>query len=92
MCSRAVRSALNDDCEKEVAIKVAKTASAVLPKPSATVEDKVDAYKCFLGAGWPKPIMRAASTHVLCGLMRRGLANPATSQLAAGFTAGLLEV
>ena len=80
------------DCRKQVAIKVAKTASAVLPKPSPTDEEKVDPYKCFLGSRWPKPRMRAASTHALCASMRRSLANPATSRLATGFTAGIFEV
>ena len=92
MFSRAIRSALVDDWEKQVATKVAKTASAVLPKPSSTYEEKADSYKCFLGSRWPKPPMRAASTPALCRSMRRGLANPAPSRLATGFTAGIFEV
>ena len=92
MFPRAIRSALVDDCEKQVAIKVAKTASAVLPKPSSTDEEKADPYNCFLGSSWLKSPMRAASTHALCRSMKRGLANPATSRLATGFTAGIFEV
>ena len=48
MFSRAIMSALVDNCEKQVAIKVAKTASAVLPKPSFTDEEK----RIHTGAFW----------------------------------------
>ena len=85
-------SVMDDGCEKQLAVKVANTASAVSAKPSSADEERVVAHRCFAGARWPEPLARATSTHVMCGLMRRSLVNPATSQLVTRFIAGLFEV
>ena len=82
---------MGDGREKQLAIKGARTASAALAKPSPADGGKAEANSGLLGIRWSKPLMRAVSTHVLCGLMTMGLPNPTTSQMATRFRSGLFE-
>ena len=83
---------MGGSCEKQLATKFVRTASAVMAMPSPTDEEKVEAYGSLSGIRLPKTPIRAASTHNLCGLMRSGLANPATCQKAPRLRTGFFGV
>ena len=83
---------MDADCEKKLAVKIAKAASAASAKLLSSRGGKVEAYTCLFGIRWSNPLVKAVSSHGLCGLTKRGLANPATSQMATKFRSGLFEV
>ena len=83
---------MDEDCAKKLAIKVVKEASAMLANPGASQEQKELAFSLVLGIRWTKDLMKTVSAHVINGLVRRGLANPATKELARKLRAGVFEI
>ena len=83
---------MDQDCAKKLAIKVVKEASAMLANPGASQEQKELAFSLVLGIRWTKDLMKTVSAHVINGLVRRGLANPATKELARKLRAGVFEI
>ena len=82
----------DEDCEKRLVSKITRNASAVLASPTASSEEKKEAREQLLGARWSKPLMKMVSPHVLSGLVRRGLSNPATNQMATVLRNGLYQI
>ena len=69
-------------CERRPVTQITGHVSAVLARPNASNEEKKNAYEQLLGTRWSKPLIEEASPHVLSGLVRRGMYNPATTQMA----------
>ena len=83
---------MDENCAKKLAIKVVKEASAMLANPGASQEQKELAFSLVLGIRWTKDLMKTVSVHVINGLVRRGLANPVTKELARKLRAGAFEI
>ena len=79
-------------CEKRLVLQITKQVSNVLARPDASNEDKKRAYEQLLGIRWSKPLIKEVSPHMLSGLVRRGLYNPATTQMATILRNGLSEI
>ena len=72
--------------------QITKQVSNVLARPDASSEDKKKAYEQLLGIRWSKPLIKEVSPHMLSGLVRRGLYNPAATQMATILRNGLSEI
>ena len=83
---------MDENCAKKLAIKVVKEASTMLANPGASQEQKELAFSLVLGIRWTKDLMKTVSAHVINGLVRRELANPATKELARKLRAGVYEI
>ena len=79
-------------CEKRLVAQITKQVSAALARPDASNDDEKKACEQLLGIRWSKPLIKAVSPHVLSGLVRRGLYNPATTQMATTLRSGLSEI
>ena len=82
---------MDEACARQLATKLMKEASAVLANPDASNEQKKLAFGYLLGIRWTKDMIRSVSSHAICGLVRRGLANPATKELAQQLREGVHE-
>ena len=89
MISRTIVT--RDECVRQLALRVAERASAEMASAAASSDEKLKAYHYGLGIRWTKHLIKAASAHVMSGLVRRGLANPATNQMARGLRPALHE-
>ena len=83
---------MDAECEKRLVRQITKQVSNVLARPDASSEDKKKAYEQLLGIRWSKPLIKEVSPHMLSGLVRRGLYNPATTQMATTLRNGLSEI
>ena len=83
---------MDENCAEKLAIQVVKEASTMLANPGASQEQKELAFSLVLGIRWTKDLMKTVSVHVINGLVRRGLANPATKELARKLRAGVYEI
>ena len=83
---------MDASCERQFAPGVVKNASATMARPSSSAGARTVAYGGLLGARWTKVLTKEESTHVLSGLVRRGLATPATEQMETKLRAGLFEI
>ena len=73
---------MDDECVRQLALNVAKQAIAEMASPAASSEEKLKAYSFVLGSKWAKRLIKEASAHAMGGLVRSGLANSATNQMA----------
>ena len=69
---------MNESCQKLLADMGGSQASDVFSDHYASANEKVGAYKCSLGIGRTKQMVRYASPHKMAQMIRRGLANPPT--------------
>ena len=83
---------MGDECVRRLALSVAEQAFAGMASPTASSGEKLKSYSFALGIRWRKHLSKAASAHVMSGLVGRGLANPATNQMARALRTGLHEV
>ena len=82
---------MGDECVRRLALSVAEQAFAGMASPTASSGEKLKSYSFALGIRWRKHLSKAVSAHVMSGLVGRGLANPATNQMARVLRAGLRE-
>ena len=72
----------DDLCEQRWVSTMVDKASIAFADPYALSEKHTGASDCILGASWTKILIRRASAHEMSGVMRRGLHDPAPTQLA----------
>ena len=82
---RCEKVKIEAECEKQLLLKISRTASAVLAKPASA-----EAYSGLPGIKWPETLLGEVSTHVFRGLIRGGLATPSTTQQATRLRTGLV--
>ena len=82
---------MDEACARQLAARLMKETSTVLANPDASDEQKKLAFSYMLGIRWTKDMIRSVSTHAMCGLVRRGLANPATRVFAQQLREGVHE-
>ena len=83
---------MDDSCERQIAKSVSRKAPAALASRPTSSDEKVEASRRILGNRWTENLLRAVLTHNFWGLMKRGLADPSTSQLATKRRSGLREL
>ena len=91
MIWHVIRFKMDEICARQLATRMAKEASAALANPGASQEQKKLAFSFVLGIRWTKDLLETVSAHVMSGLVRRGLANPATKDLARKLREGVHE-
>ena len=82
---------MGEICAQQLATRMVKEASATLANPGASQEQKKLAFGFAPGIRWTKDLLKTVSVHVMSGLVRRGLANPATKELARKLREGVYE-
>ena len=80
---------MDEGCEKRLVTQITRHVSAVLARQNASNDEKRAAYEQLLGTRCSKPLIKEVSPHVLSGLVRRGLYDPVTSQMATALRNGL---
>ena len=88
----ATNEEMDAECDKRLVLQITKQVSNMLARPDASNDDKKRAYEQLLGIRWSKPLIKEVSPHMLSGLVRRGLYNPATTQMARILRNGLSEI
>ena len=82
---------MGDECVSQLALSVAGKAPAEMAGPTASPDEKLKAFSFARGIRWTKQLFKALSAHVLRVLVRKGLANTETNQMARKVRAGLHE-
>ena len=86
-----MRFKMDEICARQLAIKIVKEASAAMANPGNSQEQRKLAFSFVLGIRWTKDLLETVSAHAMSGLVRRGLSNPATQELASKPREGALR-
>ena len=78
--------------EKLPAWELVCRATPTMSNPTAPSDGKSDTYRYILWGKWTKQLIEAAAAHRLSGLIRRGLSNPGSTQLAQQLRTKLCEI
>ena len=76
-------------CAQQLAVRSVEEAPAALANSGTSPEQRKQAFSFVMGTRWAKDLMKTVSAHVMSALVRRGLANPTTNELARKLREGL---